>query len=64
MNVKDLSALFMGDNSVATAEFAAAEHAALSSYLSLSTIVANPAATPSPSPPPPSPSQPSPECVS
>ena len=40
VNVKYLSALFVGDDSVATAEFAAAEHAALSSYLSLSTIVA------------------------
>jgi ribosomal protein L40E len=40
VTVKDLSALFVGDDSVATTEFAAAEHAALASSLALSTTVA------------------------
>ena len=60
VNVKYLSALFVGDDSVATAEFAAAEHAALASSLALSTTVANPVATPSPSPSPPPSLPPSP----
>ena len=52
VNVKYLSALFVGDYSFAAAEPATAQHAALASSLALSTTVANPVATPSPSPTP------------
>ena len=52
VNVKYLSALFVGDYSFAAAEPATAQHAAIASSLALSTTVANPVATPSPSPTP------------